>query len=86
MRIRILNAPSGSVDGIDLSKFLEGGTYEVGTLLGNYLIASGNATAVADSAPVLVLPLDHPIAERIGPRLPLAEAAERFRKPRIVRS
>jgi CheY-like chemotaxis protein len=31
----------GEVDGIDLTRFLEGLTYDVGTTLGNYLLAQG---------------------------------------------
>jgi two-component system response regulator MprA len=42
----------GSVDGIDLSRFREGMTYDVGTTVGNYLLAQGWAVLSADkSAP-----------------------------------
>jgi two-component system chemotaxis response regulator CheY len=47
---------SGSVDGIDLSRFVEGLTYEVGTTVGNYLLSQGWAEfSSAESAPVLPL-------------------------------
>lgn len=41
MRVRITRLLSGSVDGIELAKFAEGSTYEVGTTLGNYLLSQG---------------------------------------------
>ena len=77
MRIRITKDLVGVLDGIDLSKFVVGAIYQVGTTLGNYLLAEGAATPVLDDEPGLVLPLNHPIAERIKPRLTGAEAADR---------
>jgi CheY-like chemotaxis protein len=47
----------GDVDGIDLSKFLEGLTYEVGTTLGNYLLAQGWAEPAGADQPAAVIPL-----------------------------
>jgi two-component system response regulator MprA len=41
VRVRITRPLSGSVDGIELAKFAEGSTYEVGTTLGNYLLSQG---------------------------------------------
>jgi CheY-like chemotaxis protein len=47
---------SGSVDGIELSKFVEGLTYEVGTTVGNYLLSQGWAVLSSEeAAPVLSL-------------------------------
>ena len=57
MLVRITRPLSGSVDGIDLSRFLEGLTYEVGTTIGNYLLAQGWAVISAENEGV-VLPLD----------------------------
>jgi CheY-like chemotaxis protein len=51
VRVRITHHLRGSVDGINLSKFLQGLTYDVGTTLGNYLLAQGWATPVAAEAP-----------------------------------
>ena len=50
VRLRITFPLSGSVDGIDLSKFTEGLTYDVGTTIGNYLLAEGWAVISSDSA------------------------------------
>lgn len=62
MRIRITRALSGSVDGIDLSKFLEGLTYEVGTTLANYLLSQQWAEPASAQAPAAVLPLTRTIS------------------------
>ena len=56
MRVRITETLDGEVDGIDLSKFLEGLTYDVGTTLGNYLLAQGWAEPVAGDEPAAILP------------------------------
>jgi two-component system chemotaxis response regulator CheY len=49
VRLRITFPISGSVDGIDLSRFTEGLTYEVGTTIGNYLLAEGWAVLSSDA-------------------------------------
>lgn len=56
MRVRVTRSLTGSVDGIDLSKFIEGLTYEVGTTLANYLLSQG--WAVPANAGHAVLPLN----------------------------
>jgi two-component system, chemotaxis family, chemotaxis protein CheY len=61
VRIRITRQPTGTVDGIDLSRFLEGLTYEVGTTLGSYLLAQEWAEPVSHEAPAAVLPLNRTI-------------------------
>lgn len=56
MRVRITRPLSGSVDGIDLSRFVEGLTYEVGTTIGNYLLSQGWAVLTSgDTTPFLPL-------------------------------
>ena len=65
MRLRILRDLSGSVDGVDLSRFIKGFTYEVGSALGNLLLAEGwgePVPALERHEPALVLPLSqfHP--------------------------
>jgi two-component system response regulator MprA len=61
VQVRITKSLSGSVDGIDLSKYLEGLTYEVGTTLGNYLLAQGWAVPAAGNQPAAILPLNRTI-------------------------
>ena len=56
MRVRITQAASGSIDGIHLSRFVTGLIYDVGTTLGNYMLAEGLAVPVDESTPALVLP------------------------------
>jgi hypothetical protein len=74
------------VDGVPLSKFFVGSTYDVPTWLGNYLLSQRWAVPVESKDPALVLPLDHPIAERIGPRNNVqTEAADRPAKRRSRR-
>jgi two-component system, chemotaxis family, chemotaxis protein CheY len=58
LRLRITFPLSGTVDGVDLSRFTEGLTYEVGTTIGNYLLAEGWAVISSDSQPPRV-PLRH---------------------------
>jgi CheY-like chemotaxis protein len=57
VRVRIIRSLSGAIDGIDLSKYLEGLTYDVGTSLGNYLLAERWAVPVPNEASAAVLPL-----------------------------
>ena len=64
MRIRIVKQPSGIVDGVDLGELVEGNTYEVSAAVGQLLVVDGEAVTVDDAPPVLVLPLNHPIAKR----------------------
>ena len=58
MRVKIVTAMHGKIDAIDLERFEVGRVYEVGTSLGNYLMASGYAMPVLDERPALITPLD----------------------------
>jgi two-component system response regulator MprA len=68
VRVRITRHLTGSVDGIGLSKFLEGLTYDVGTTLGNYLLAQEWAEPVSHGAPAAILPLNRTM-KRPGVRI-----------------
>jgi CheY-like chemotaxis protein len=60
LRVRITRRLHGTIDGFELSRFMEGFTYEVGTHLANVLLAEGWAVPVADherDEPALVVPL-----------------------------
>jgi CheY-like chemotaxis protein len=57
VRVRITKQLTGSVDGIDLTRFIEGLTYDVGTTLANYLLAQHWAEPTSYSDPAAVLPL-----------------------------
>lgn len=57
MRLRITRQPSGSVDGIRLDDFIVGFVYDIGTILGSYLLAQGLAEPADDDATGLVPPL-----------------------------
>jgi CheY-like chemotaxis protein len=61
VRVRITTSLTGAVDGIDLSKFLQGLTYEVGTTIGNYLLAQRWAVPVTDAEPAAILALNRTI-------------------------
>lgn len=61
MRVRITRTLNGEVDGIDLSKFLEGLTYDVGTMLGNYLLAQSWAQPVSGDEPDAIIALNRTI-------------------------
>lgn len=85
VRIRITKALQGSIDGIQLSRFVMGLTYDVGTSLGNYLLASGGAVPVDKEEPALVLPLDdplHEIAKAVTPSISIDKAADRESRKR----
>ena len=56
MRVRITRPLSGSVDGIDISRFIEGCVYDVGTTVANYLLAQGWAVVSSQSDTVLPPP------------------------------
>jgi hypothetical protein len=84
MRVRITQALSGSIDGIQLSRFVTGLTYDVGTTLGNYLLAERLAVPVDESTPALVLPIQDDT--ELEPGRPLAsEAQDRVRRARRKR-
>jgi hypothetical protein len=48
MRLKITHALSGSIDGIQLSHFVVGQTYDVGSSLGSFLLAIGAAEPESD--------------------------------------
>ena len=48
MRLKITHALSGSIDGIQLSHFVVGQTYDVGSSLGSFLLAVGAAEPEPD--------------------------------------
>jgi len=93
MRLRITRQIYDSIDGIQFSAFRPGYVYEVGSTVGNYLLADGAAEPVDDDEPSIVLPpekqLFHPAAlladtNAVTPRKkficfdePIAEAADR---------
>src|SRR4051812_36681208 len=58
MRVRIIRVMTGEVDGIPLSRFKVGHTYDMPASLATYLMVSGWATAVAELGPAMVIPLD----------------------------
>lgn len=57
VRVRIRQRPHGKADGISLDRFEPGFTYEVGSQIGNLLLAEGWAEPIDDSRPAMVIPL-----------------------------
>jgi len=53
VHIRIRRAIAGIVDGVSLSHFVPGLTYDVSDSLGGYLVSSGDADEVPASTPVV---------------------------------
>ena len=53
MRVRITRRLRGSIDGISLRRFEAGEVYDVGTSLGNYLMACGHAIPVVEEQPTM---------------------------------
>ena len=101
MRLRITRQLRESIDGIQFSAFRPGYVYEVGTTVGNFLLADGAAEPVDDDEPSIVLPPEkqlfhlRALAADGAPTLthstpsdfePLAEAADRPpRRKRAIR-
>lgn len=77
MRVRITRPLSGSIDGIQLSRFVVGLTYDVGTTLANYLLAQNLAVPIDPDTPALVLPIQD------GSELSLPAMADD--RPRLLR-
>ena len=80
MRLRITGQPRGIVDGIDLSRFSQGLTYDVATAVANLLLAEGWATPLSEgerNAPALVFPL---ISQPRQPRVLIVEDDDEARR------
>jgi hypothetical protein len=83
MRVRITRSLSGSIDGIQLDRFIPGFVYDVGTSIGSYLLSEGWAVPVVDESPALVVPLHAPLFHPYKAiSLPKAEAADQARRKR----
>jgi len=67
MRVRILTAPTGTIDGVTLEHFHVGGVYELGTQVGCLFLVEGWADVVSDDGtPVFVRP-PPPVEANIEP-------------------
>jgi hypothetical protein len=62
--LKITRELSGSIDGVQLSRFQTGQVYDVGTSVGTYLLAIGSAEPVIETADVEVGPAEVPAAAR----------------------
>jgi len=76
MRVRITEPLSGSIDGIQLSRFVTGVTYDVGTTVGNYLLAMEVAVPAESDTSTVGLPF-HDDTDVLFPGHAIAEAADR---------
>jgi hypothetical protein len=96
VRLRITRRLTGNVDGIKLDHFEPRYVYEVGVMVGCYLLAIGAAEPVDDEGPALILPIRQqlfgppPVVEESPPKIsrvpPIAEAAEKPRRSRKRRA
>ena len=82
MRVRITQTLSGSIDGIQLSRFSLGHVYDVSTTLGSYLLAEGMAEPAPSDTPTAILPVEEqmfrkPPTPAKGVILPKPQAADR---------
>ena len=84
MRVRITKPISGSIDGIQLGRFVTGLTYDVGTTLANYLLAERAAIPAEQTTPGLDVPI-HEAAEMLFSNFTRAEAADRPPRKRSSR-
>ena len=62
MRVRILQSPAGILDGITLSAFAPGVSYDVEPALGYHLVSLRCAEELPGTEPVIILPMDTPRA------------------------
>jgi hypothetical protein len=58
MRIRIVRAAEGQIDGVHLTRFERGEVYDVNMSIGTYLMVGGYAEGVADTSPARVVPIE----------------------------
>ena len=83
MRVRITQTLSGSIDGIQLTRFSVGHVYDVNTTLGSYLLAEGMAEPAPSDAPASKLPVEEQMFRKpIAPAgfSPKSHAADRARR------
>ena len=85
MRIRIIRAPAGQIDGVHLTRFETGGVYDVNVSIATYLMVGGYAEAVADTSPARIVPLDTAPEVRSRSTRVTDKAAEVPRKSRSRR-
>lgn len=64
VRLLITRQLHGSIDGIQLDRFVPGYVYEVGIELACYLLADAAAEPVSDDTPAIIL---HPARHLFGP-------------------
>jgi hypothetical protein len=83
MRVRITEALTGSIDGIQLSRFSKGQVYDLYTSLACYLLAERLAEPAADDAPTSVLPVENQMFGPLGPPAP-AEPRKGIVLPRAI--
>jgi hypothetical protein len=81
MRVRITHRRPGEVDGVDLSTFEVGSTYDVSPSLATYLIMTGTADPVVDERPALVVPVDEMPENAPRPRSGVRDRAIAADKP-----
>jgi hypothetical protein len=68
MRIRITRTPpASSIDGLELDRFEPDREYDVGTSVGNLMLAEGWAIPVPVEAPEAVLPWGDTVTTKPGP-------------------
>ena len=87
MRLRITRQLDESMDGIQFSLFRPGYVYQVGTTIGNYLLAVDAADLVADDEPFIVLSPEKQLflpTPSQAPSLPTNDSASRRNAQAIV--
>jgi hypothetical protein len=96
VRLRITQRLTGNIDGVRLDHFEPHYVYDVGVLVGCYLLAIGAAEPVDDEGPALVLPIEQQLfgppplrvesRRRTSRPTPVTEAAEKPGRARKRRS
>ena len=77
MRIKMIDAGVARVDGVDLSLFQPGHSYEVDPSIATYLIVSGVAEPCSSETPALVVRTTEVIVGVFGPAgVAVAEVAD----------
>ena len=57
MRIRVIRHVEGEIDGVPLHRFQSGHIYDLDASLATYLVVTGDAHVVGDTAPARIRPL-----------------------------
>lgn len=84
MRLRITRQLYESIDGIQFPAFRPGFVYEVGSTIGNYLLATRSAEPVGDDVPYIVLSPETQLFRPVAPCIRTSRRNSPAREERAI--